>query len=181
MTTPPAWSSTPTVVVAAIGARRDVVLVAQSMGGFTAPLVAERVPTRLIILLNAMVPLPGEPPGEWWERSGWNAEHGPMGPDFDPVHEFLHDLPADLRDRMTASPPRQQSGTPFEKPWPLTAWPDVPTRFLQATDDRFLPIAFQRRVVRERLGFDPDEMPGGHLVALSRPTELAARLDAYVR
>ena len=37
----------------------------------------------------------------------------------------------------------------------------------------------QRRVVRERLGFAPDEMPGGHLVALSRPGELAERLDAY--
>jgi hypothetical protein len=38
---------------------------------------------------------------------------------------------------------------------------------------------FQRRVVRERLGLEPDEMPGGHLLALSQPRELARRLDAY--
>jgi hypothetical protein len=51
----------------------------------------------------------------------------------------------------------------------LTRWPDVPTRFLQARDDRFFPAEFQRRVVQERLGITPDEMPGGHHVALSRP------------
>jgi hypothetical protein len=33
--------------------------------------------------------------------------------------------------------------------------------------------------VRERLGIVPDEMDGGHLSALSRPQELAARLDGY--
>jgi pimeloyl-ACP methyl ester carboxylesterase len=55
----------------------------------------------------------------------------------------------------------------------------VPTRVLVGRDDRFFPIDFQRRVARERLGITPDEMPGGHLVALSRPTELAERLDAY--
>ena len=38
---------------------------------------------------------------------------------------------------------------------------------------------FQRRVARERLGVSADEMPGGHLVALSQPEELTARLEAY--
>jgi pimeloyl-ACP methyl ester carboxylesterase len=56
----------------------------------------------------------------------------------------------------------------------------VPTRFLQATDDRFFPLEFQRRLVRERLGMELDEMPGGHLVALSRPAELADRLEDYL-
>ena len=74
---------------------------------------------------------------------------------------------------------RPQSGTPFEKPWPLAAWPDVPTRFLLCRDDRFFPAEFQRRVVQERLGFTPDEMVGGHLPALAHPDELAARLLAY--
>ena len=35
------------------------------------------------------------------------------------------------------------------------------------------------RVARERLGIDPDEMESGHLPALSRPRELAERLEAY--
>ena len=74
---------------------------------------------------------------------------------------------------------RDQSGTPFEKPWPLTRWPDVRTRFLLCRDDRFFPADFQRRVVRERLGFAPDEMDGGHLPMLARPVELTERLLAY--
>jgi hypothetical protein len=46
-------------------------------------------------------------------------------------------------------------------------------------DDRFFPADFQRHVARERLGISADEMTGGHLVALSQPEELAARLEAY--
>jgi pimeloyl-ACP methyl ester carboxylesterase len=65
------------------------------------------------------------------------------------------------------------------KPWPLPAWPNVPTRFLLCRDDRFVPAEFLRRVVRERLGITPDEMDGSHCVALSRPKELADRLEAY--
>jgi pimeloyl-ACP methyl ester carboxylesterase len=91
---------------------------------------------------------------------------------------FFHDVPPDVSAEAIAGASRQ-SGTPFAKPWPLAAWPDVPTRFLQGRDDRFFPVEFQRRVVRERLGFAPDEMPGGHLLALSRPRELADRLEAY--
>jgi hypothetical protein len=33
--------------------------------------------------------------------------------------------------------------------------------------------------VQERLGFAPDEMDGGHLVALSRPEELVRRLEDF--
>jgi pimeloyl-ACP methyl ester carboxylesterase len=70
-----------------------------------------------------------------------------------------------------------QSGTPFEEPWPLAAWPDVPTRFLQGREDRLFPLEFQRRVVAERLpGVEVEELPGGHLLALSRPVELATAL-----
>ena len=52
----------------------------------------------------------------------------------------------------------------------------MPTRFLQGREDRFFPLEFQRRVVRERLGLDVEELPGGHLLALSRPEELVAAL-----
>ena len=48
-------------VVDAIGDRRDVILVAQSLAGFTAPVVCTRVPVALLILVAAMVPRPGEP------------------------------------------------------------------------------------------------------------------------
>ena len=51
------------LVVDAIGSRADVVLVAGSLGGFTAPLVCERVPVRELVLVNAMIPDPGETRG----------------------------------------------------------------------------------------------------------------------
>ena len=66
----------------------------------------------------------------------------------------------------------------FDDPWPLERWPDVPTRFLLCRDDRFFPADFQRRVVRDRLGIDPDEMSGGHLPFLAQPDELVDWLEA---
>jgi hypothetical protein len=74
---------------------------------------------------------------------------------------------------------RGESAKPFEQPWPLNAWPDVPTRFLLCSNDRFFPAEFQRRVVRKRLGITADELDSGHTPALSHPKELVARLEAY--
>jgi len=168
------------VVVDAIGERHiegtgDVVLVAQSMAGFTAPLVAARVPVTLMVLLAAMVPRPGESGGEWWS----NTAHA-TAPGFDdPIELFLHDVPDDVTGESEHHVWPQSEGV-FADPWPLDAWPDVPTRFLLCRDDRFFPADFQRRVVRERLGIDPDEMDGGHLPALAHPHELAQRLLGYL-
>jgi hypothetical protein len=139
-----------------------------------------------MVLVAAMVPRPGESPGEWWAATGQeqarreNEELEGRDPDapFDPATGFLHDVPPEVA-AESAHHVREQSGTPFEKPWPLPAWPDVPTRFLLCRDDRLFPADFQRRVVRERLGFVPDEMGGGHLPALARPAELVDRLEAY--
>ncbi len=166
------------VVVEAIGDRRDVVLVAQSLSGFVAPMVCERVQVSLMVLLAAMVPRPGESGGEWWTNTGHAEARGPDASD-DPVEIFLHDVP-DAVARESEHHVYAQSGAPFEDPWPLDAWPDVPTRFLLCRDDRFFPADFQRRVVRERLGIEPDEMDGGHLPALARPQELAQRLLGYL-
>ena len=173
-------------VVDAIRDRTDLVIVAQSLAGFTAPMVCARVPVDLLLLVAAMVPAPGESPGAWWENTGHEearraqAEREGWSPDEvdDPVHVFLHDLPSEVAAEASRRV-REQSVTPMAKPWPLPAWPDVPTRFLLCRDDRFFPAEFQRRVVAERLGIVPDEMDGGHLPALGRPQELADRLDAY--
>ena len=168
------------VLVDAIGPRRDLILVAQSMGGFTAPLVAAELPVELIVLVAAMVPRPGESPGDWWQNTGHavSPPDDPAKEPWDPVRLFLHDLPPDVRaDAMTHG--RDQSNTPFEKPWPLPAWPDVPTRFLLCRQDRFFPPELLRRVVEDRLGITPDEMDSGHLPALAHPDELVARLEAY--
>jgi pimeloyl-ACP methyl ester carboxylesterase len=139
--------------------------------------VCERVPVDLMILVAAMVPRPGESAGEWWVNTGHAESRGPEASD-DPVETFLHDVPPDLA-RESEHHVHEQSGTVFAAPWPLNAWPDVPTRFLLCRDDRFFPAEFQRRVVQDRLGIVPDEIDGGHLPALSRPHELAARILRY--
>ncbi len=41
------------------------------------------------------------------------------------------------------------------------------------------PAGWLRDVVRDRLGITPDELVSGHTPALSRPLELAERLEAY--
>ncbi|MBN9108098.1 MAG: alpha/beta hydrolase [Pseudonocardia sp.] len=160
------------------------VVVGQSMGGLTATLVASCAPVDMLVLLNAMVPRPGETPEEWWENTGFEAareaeaaRHGDDPGDI--MAAFFHDVPDAVRVAAQERGDPEQTMTPFVLPWPLDAWPDVPTRFLQGRDDRFFPLAFQQAQVADRLGIAVDEMPGGHLVALSRPAELAARLDAY--
>jgi pimeloyl-ACP methyl ester carboxylesterase len=160
-------------VVDAIGDRRDLVVVAQSLGAFTGTIVCDRLPADLLVLVAAMVPQPGESPGEWWAATG----HVFPEP-FDPEIVFAHDLPPDVA-AESLQHQRAQSGTPFARPWPLTEWPAVPTRFLLCRDDRFFPAPFQRRVVRDRLGIIPDEMAGGHLPALAHPDELVTRLERY--
>jgi pimeloyl-ACP methyl ester carboxylesterase len=69
--------------------------------------------------------------------------------------------------------------TPLDEPWPLGSWPDVPTRVLAGRHDRMFPLDFQRRVARERLGIEVDEIDGGHMVAMSKPAVLADRLEVY--
>jgi pimeloyl-ACP methyl ester carboxylesterase len=163
-------------VLDAIGDRRgDLVLVAQSLGGLTAPLVADRVPVDLIVLLTAMVPVPGETGGQWWANTGQAEAVAAQGlPDDSEEALFLHDVPAEVL--AASEPPRDQSGRVMEDPFPLDAWPAVPTRFLLCTDDRFFPPDWMRGVVRDRLGIEPDEVPGGHCAFLSRPQEIAAAI-----
>jgi pimeloyl-ACP methyl ester carboxylesterase len=175
------------VVVDAIGDRTGIVMVAQSLAGFTAPLVCERVRVDLLVMLAAMVPSPGESPGDWWANTGHEQARRELdqnqgrttGEGFDVMATFFHDVPPDVVAEAVARGERRQSATPFRKPWPLAAWPDVPTRFLLCRNDRFFPAEFMRRIVKQRVGVTPDEMDGGHLPALSRPRELTDRLEAY--
>ena len=58
-------------VVRALGQTSDLVIVGHSLGGFTAPLVCERVPVDLVVLIAAMIPSPGELFSDWWNDSGF--------------------------------------------------------------------------------------------------------------
>src|SRR5262249_44746805 len=126
-------------VIAAIGKRRDLVVVAQSFGGFTAPLVCTRVPVILMVLLAGMVPLPGEAPDDWIANTGWEdarrADDERYGRPADEIAMFYQDVPAELAAEALRRA-RRQSSTPGRKPWPLQSWPTVPTRFILCLHDR---------------------------------------------
>jgi pimeloyl-ACP methyl ester carboxylesterase len=174
-------------VVDAIGGRDNLIVVAQSLAGFTAPLVCDRLPVRLLVMLAAMTPTPGESPGDWWANTGHEQalkeqeqrDGRRADGEFDVREVFFHDVPEQVTLSAFARGVRRQSATPFGAAWPLDAWPEVPTVFLLCRDDRMFPAPFQRRVVAERLGIVPDEMDGGHLPALARPAELVDRLEDY--
>jgi pimeloyl-ACP methyl ester carboxylesterase len=174
------------VVAAAAALRGPLVVVAQSLGGFTAPAVCQRLPVSLVVLVNAMIPADGETCGAWSENTGSSdarrandvQEGRSADGDFDEQTYFFHDVDRETMAVLTEEPP-QQSEVVFGQVGLQGPWPDVPTRVLIGRDDRLFPADFQRRVSQERLGITPDVMPGGHLIALSRPAELAALLDSY--
>jgi pimeloyl-ACP methyl ester carboxylesterase len=172
------------VVVDAIGDRRNVVVVSQSYGAFTAPLVADRCSIDALVLVAGMVPAPGESPAEWWTNTHYGRaveeqarRDGGLTGNDDPFVVYYHDVPRALAEEAM-SRERSESDAAYNSPWPLAAWPAVPTRFVVCTEDRCFPAAFLRRVVAERLGIVPDEIASGHCVALSHPDELARLLDS---
>ncbi|MDP4505556.1 alpha/beta fold hydrolase [Nonomuraea turcica] len=154
-------------VVDAVGERQDLVVVAHSWGGFVGPLVCDRLAADLLVLVTAMIPVPGEPPSDWWGNTGFG--HKDIS---DPIGLFLHDVPRELAEEAVRRE-REHVGMAYGEPWPLEAWPDVPTRFLLCRDDRFFTPEFMRGVVRDRLGITPDEIDGGHAPMLARPKALA--------
>jgi pimeloyl-ACP methyl ester carboxylesterase len=181
------WSEYADAVVESIGDRHDLVLVAQSLAGFTAPIVCERLTVDLLVLLNAMIPLPGETGNDWWSNTGSGTAHREhlaslgLPADADDRMIYFHDVPPDLVDEAFSQGELQQSMTPMAQPFLLAAWPDVPTRVLAGRDDRLFPVEFQRRVARERLGIEAEVIPGGHMASLSHPHELADQLERYRR
>jgi pimeloyl-ACP methyl ester carboxylesterase len=159
------------------------VLVASSLGAFTAPLAAARAPVPGIVLVNTMIPLPGETAGAWWDNTGATraraaaAEARGYSPDFDEQLYFLHDVPPDAL-AGGEEHRRREADAAFGSACAFDSWPDVPIRVAAGADDRFFPAEFQRRVALQRLGMEADMLPGGHLIALARPDDLAAYLLA---
>src|SRR3954447_20509171 len=56
--------------ILAAGGRGDVPVVARWLGAFSAVPAAARAPVRRLVLVNAMIPLPGERATDWWEATG---------------------------------------------------------------------------------------------------------------
>jgi Alpha/beta hydrolase family len=119
------------IVIGTITKMQDVVLVVQSLGGFTAPLVCARVPVRMLVFVNAMIPKPGEMAGAWWGATGaveareQAAARRGYATEFDVATYFLHDVPQDV---LRAGPerPREEAETVFGEPCRFEHWPDIP-------------------------------------------------------
>jgi pimeloyl-ACP methyl ester carboxylesterase len=173
-------------IIAALGdpPPRPLVVVGQSLGAYSATIAAARLRPARLILLAPMIPAPGETAGQWWEGTGHGEAIAPLTARLGSPSEwdeaamaevFYHDV-----DEATLAASAEYEGVPseglFEEPLPLETWPDVPTTVLIPRGDRLFPLEFQRRVARERLGLEIEEMEGGHLPFLSRPGELAQRL-----
>lgn len=174
------------MVVREIGDRRELVVVGHSFGGFTAPLVAERLPVKVLVYLAGMIPVPGERPADWWDNTGYGeaareqaARDGGLTGNEDPLVCYYNGVPHELAEQAL-SRERGQSNASYYKSWPLEAHPDIPTKFILCRDDHCFPADFFRRLVPERLGFVPDEIPGCHCVALSHPSELSDQLESYL-
>jgi pimeloyl-ACP methyl ester carboxylesterase len=173
------------LVIAAIDEHTDgrggVAMVAQSLGGFTAAMVCAAAPVASLTFVNAMIPVPHETPGDWWDHTGAPgariaaARAGGYAEEFDPDTYFLHDVPAGI---AAEGEPHQrpEADAVFASTCDFDAWPPIARRAVGGADDRFFPIEFQRRVARERLGIDIDVLPGGHLLALAQPDHLVEYL-----
>src|SRR5262249_58932211 len=119
-----------------------------SLGAFTAPLVATAVALRGLVFVNAMIPVPGETPNDWWEATGWEdarvaaARAGGYSTDFDLAVYFLHDVPPDVA----------AAGEPYQRPeaaaalragCDLAAWPAIPIRGVAGAGAPFVPPPFR--------------------------------------
>ena len=150
-----------------------MVVVAQSFGGYVAPIVAERIDARLIVLVAAMIPSPGESAEEMFANTRWEPERLEDSSD---LAVFYHDVPRELADEAL-SRGRRQSDTPGREPWPLGAGPTSRPGSSCAGTTGSSRRDGSRPLVRDRLGIEPDEIDSGHCPALSRPRELAELLE----
>lgn len=168
-------------ILDAIDGQQDVVLVAQSMGAFSAPLAAARAETDAVTqlaLVAPMIPASGESVDAWWSTTkdiyGWE-----MAEAFDPVRTFFHDVPQETVDEALSRGEPRQGEAACAQPWPLAEWPDdIPTRAIVGRDDRLFPYAFARAIAQDRLGVEPAAIDSGHLPALAKPRELVEWLVA---
>jgi pimeloyl-ACP methyl ester carboxylesterase len=165
--------------------RDGVVVVGQSMGTFTAPVVATKVPVAMIVLVAPMIPAPGETPAQWGPNVGLAdaqqryADAEGFAPAFDVMTTLMHDVPPEVAGQLMAAGEPPQAETIFSQPFPLDAWPAVPTRVHACVRDRMFPLELVRRLAQERLGVKADEIDSGHLPGFAHPDELARKLLGY--
>ena len=107
-------------VVHAAGDRDNLVVAAQSFGGFTAPLVAARLPVTVLALVAGMIPAPGEAPADWPANTGFDQVMRQQAQRYAGQDLIYHDVSPGLAEQARRRS-RDQSDTPGHAPWPLEA------------------------------------------------------------
>jgi pimeloyl-ACP methyl ester carboxylesterase len=171
----------------------DPVLIGHSMAGAVIPIVATRRHVRRLIFLAAMLPLPGVSINDQraseaidapitFETSEWTSlgdDVWAVGPNT-ATEVFFHDASPEQAAWAVARL-RPQCYRVMSEPSPLSAWPDVDSRYVVCRDDRATNPDWGRMAARSRLGIEPVEIDGAHSPFLTRPIELAALIDDLVR
>ena len=104
-------------VTGAIGDRTNLIVVAQSLGGFTAPLVCDRVAVELLILVAPMIPAPGEAPAGYCTHTRYDEEV--LDRYDDTIALFYQDVSPELA-AEALNRARSQAEARMEKRWSVT-------------------------------------------------------------
>lgn len=170
------------------------IIVAHSMAGLVAPLIAELIPVRGLVYLAAVLRRPGRSCAD--DRAdGLNGDISPPGfgkellrdadgltywPDSAAAARHLYQDASDDDAAWAFAHLRHQKGYWGDRA-PLAGWPSVPAATIVCAEDRAIQPAWSERVARDWLGIAPIALPGGHSPHLTRPQDLATLLDELVR
>jgi pimeloyl-ACP methyl ester carboxylesterase len=169
------------------------VVVAHSMSGIVAPLVAADHPVRGFVFIAAMLAKPGVSANDQRKAEPIDAPAGPSTAQWTDMGDGIWAVGADTATELfwRDAPPevaawanarlRPQSYRVMDEVSPPTAWPDVPSAYVASRDDHATNPAWQLTVSRDRLGVEATQLDGGHSPMLSRPDELLEVLDRLAR
>jgi pimeloyl-ACP methyl ester carboxylesterase len=177
------------VVCTAIDELDDVILVAHSLAGLVAPVVASRRDIRGLVMLTALWPAPGQSAREQARSlpaTYTEAYRGaPMIRRDDRATEVPRDVALDLLYQdcdpelalEACAHLHPQHWRAWAEACPLAHWPGVPTIGMGCTADRMLGAEGIRRGA-ERAGAPLTWLDSGHSPMLSMPLELARLLTS---
>jgi pimeloyl-ACP methyl ester carboxylesterase len=166
----------------------EPVLVGHSLGALAATAAAVGRPVGGLVFVAGVIPMPGL---SMADRAEADADRDCPTDDGD--LEFLPDSMFVFSETGAArllypdcAPAVAKEATgrlrPQRSMWravcPGDGFPATRIRSIVCAEDRVVNPPWSRKVAQERLGIEPEELPGGHSPMVSRPVELAALLGA---
>lgn len=162
----------------------EVVVVAHSISGLCAPVVATLQPVHQVVFVAGLLPVPGQ---SFVDHLAVNPDAitfpepqeqgaGPFGLTWESVLAgFYHDCPEVLA-RRAFDDLRHQSFTVLTERCPIDHWPETRSTYVLMRDDRAVGASWARRNAVGRIGARVIELDGGHSPFFACPAELSAVL-----